>query len=71
MPGAGDFSIDHFDMTGVIDFDGRGGFSSVGQIMSDLVETGHGAYQLVLPDGSGTITFSHAGVITAANFLVG
>ena len=69
--GAGNVTIDHLDAAGLIDFDGRGGFTSVSQVMSDLQATGNGGYSLVLPDGSGTITFLHTPNLNANNFKVG
>ncbi len=53
-----------------ISFDGRGGFTSVSQVMSDLQATGNGGYSLTLPDGSGTITFLHTPNLNAGNFKV-
>lgn len=69
-PSVGDLSIKDFDPHGVIDFDGRGGFTSVGQVLDDLKATGNGHYTLVLPDHSGTITFLNTGHLGAANFHV-
>ncbi len=68
--GAGNLTIDHLDATGLISFDGRGGFSSVNQVVSDLQATGNGSYSLALPDGSGTITFLHTPNLNASNFKV-
>ena len=69
--GAGNVTIDHLDAAGLISFDGRGGFTSVSQVTSDLQATGNGGYSLVLPDGSGTITFLHTPNLNAGNFKVG
>ncbi len=68
--GAGNVTIDHLDAAGLISFDGRGGFTSVDQVMSDLQATGNGGYSLTLPDGSGTITFLHTPNLDAGNFKV-
>ena len=68
--GSGDLTIDHLDAAGLISFDGRGGFSSVGQVLSDLHATGNGNYSLALPDGSGTIDFLHTPNLNASNFKV-
>ena len=65
-------SIADFDPTGVIDFkDGRGGFTSVSQVMADLHPSVNGSYTLALPDGSGTITILNDINLTAANFKIG
>ena len=68
--GAGDVTIDHLDAAGLVDFDGRGGFTSVSQVLGDLHATGNGDYSLALPDGSGTIVFLHTPNLNASNFRV-
>ncbi len=68
--GAGDVTIDHLDAAGLVNFDGRGGFSSVSQVLSALQATGNGDYSLALPDGSGTIVFLHTPNLNASNFKV-
>ena len=65
--GAGDVTIDHLDAAGLVNFDGRGGFSSVSQVLSDLQATGNGGYSLALPDGYGTIVFLHTPNLNASN----
>lgn len=71
-PSTGNLTINSFDAKGVIDFlDGRGSFTSVAQVVSDLHETQPGDYTLAFPDGTGTITFINDGHLTAANFKIG
>ncbi len=68
----GNLTIDGFDSTGVIEFlDGRGGFTSKAEIVSDLHAYAPGDYTLALPDGTGTITFLNASHLGAANFKFG
>ena len=70
-PSVGDLTIDDFDPTGVITFEGgRGGFTSAAQAYADLHNNGNGNYALALPDGSGTITLFNDMHLTAANFAV-
>ena len=68
--GTGDVTIDHLDAAGLVTFDGRGGFSSVNEVLDDLHATGNGSYSLTLPDGSGTIDFLHTLNLDARNFRV-
>ena len=72
FPSVGNLTINDFDPSGVITFEGgRGGFTSAAQAFADLQDNGNNDYSLVLPDGTGTISFLNDSHLTVANFHVG